>query len=144
MQILNLLVTLNENPLIRYYQPTHHGPLGPLSTSSSPAAVAPPLSSAAESRWARTTALRRGGDDSASIPPGEQIPEKLARMVQAELDEYRKANTDFPKPIDISRPRGVLIITDRTMDTVAPFLHEFTYQAMANDLLKIDNGRVYQ
>jgi syntaxin-binding protein 1 len=46
-----------------------------------------------------------------------------------------------PEP---GRPRGVLIITDRTLDTVAPFLHEFTYQAMANDLLNIENGRVYQ
>jgi syntaxin-binding protein 1 len=44
---------------------------------------------------------------------------------------------------DPQRPRGTLIITDRTMDTVAPLLHEFTYQAMANDLLHIVNGRSY-
>jgi syntaxin-binding protein 1 len=29
------------------------------------------------------------------------------------------------------------------MDTVAPFLHAFTYQAMANDLLPIWNGTKY-
>ena len=41
------------------------------------------------------------------------------------------------------RPRSTLIITDRTMDVIAPFLHEFTYQAMANDLLPIEDGSKY-
>jgi hypothetical protein len=29
------------------------------------------------------------------------------------------------------------------MDTVAPFIHEFTYQAMCNDLLQIEDGTKY-
>jgi hypothetical protein len=29
------------------------------------------------------------------------------------------------------------------MDTIAPFVHEFTYQAMANDLLPIEDGTRY-
>ena len=36
-----------------------------------------------------------------------------------------------------------MFIFDRTIDMYAPFLHEFTYQAMANDLLQIENGQKY-
>ncbi|KAK1068123.1 syntaxin binding protein 1 [Friedmanniomyces endolithicus] len=59
----------------------------------------------------------------------------LARFVQDELDLYAKFHEDFPPPS--TRPRGALYITDRSMDLFAPFLHEFTYQAMAHDLLPI-------
>lgn len=58
----------------------------------------------------------------------------LARFVQEELDAYAQYNRDFPPPS--SRPQGVLLITDRSMDLRAPLVHEFTYQAMAHDLLK--------
>jgi syntaxin-binding protein 1 len=34
----------------------------------------------------------------------------------------------------------MLIITDRSMDLVAPLIHEFTYQAMAHDLLPVKEG----
>lgn len=62
----------------------------------------------------------------------------LARFVQEELDEYAKWNPNFPPPS--SRPQGVLVITDRSMDLMAPLVHEFTYQAMAHDLLPIKDG----
>lgn len=38
----------------------------------------------------------------------------------------------------------MLFITDRSMDLFAPFLHEFTYQAMCNDLLDIEDGTTYR
>ncbi|KAJ9132547.1 Sec1 family superfamily [Pleurostoma richardsiae] len=59
----------------------------------------------------------------------------LARFVQEELDTYAQWNQGFPAPS--SRPQGVLLITDRSMDLMAPLVHEFTYQAMAHDLLPI-------
>jgi hypothetical protein len=49
----------------------------------------------------------------------------------------------FIKKGDGLRPRSTLIITDRSMDMTAPFLHEFTYQAMANDLLPIHDGKKF-
>lgn len=62
----------------------------------------------------------------------------LARFVQLELDEYAKIHQDFPPASP--RPRGALIITDRSMDLFAPLIHEFTYQAMIHDLLPLIDG----
>jgi syntaxin-binding protein 1 len=62
----------------------------------------------------------------------------LARFVQDELDEYAKYRKDYPP--QSPRPRGVLYIVDRSMDVVAPLVHEFTYQAMAHDLLPLREG----
>ena len=62
----------------------------------------------------------------------------LARFVQDEIDQFAKYNRDFPPPSP--RPRGVLFIVDRTMDMFAPLVHEFTYQAMAHDLLRISDS----
>lgn len=59
----------------------------------------------------------------------------LARFVQDELDLYAKFHQDFPP--QTTRLRGTLLITDRSMDLFAPLVHEFTYQAMAFDLLPI-------
>lgn len=62
--------------------------------------------------------------------------------MQEELDAYAQWNPNFPPPS--ARPQAVLIIGDRSMDLVAPLIHEFTYQAMAHDLLPIKEGdKVY-
>lgn len=64
----------------------------------------------------------------------------MATFVQDALDEYaRDQRNNFPP--ESPRPRAILLITDRTMDLMAPFVHELTYQAMATDLLPIhDDG----
>ncbi len=67
----------------------------------------------------------------------------LARFVQQELDSYQQWDRNFPP--QSQRPQSVLLITDRSMDLMAPLLHEFTYQAMAHDLLPIkdqEDGKV--
>ncbi|TID25821.1 syntaxin-binding protein-like protein 2 [Venturia nashicola] len=62
----------------------------------------------------------------------------IARAVQEEIDNFARWNEGFPPPSN--RPRGTLYILDRSLDLFAPLLHEFTYQAMAHDLLPIQEG----
>ncbi|KAJ6019664.1 hypothetical protein N7522_001731 [Penicillium canescens] len=62
----------------------------------------------------------------------------LARFIQNEMDQFAQFQRDFPP--QTNRPRGVLIVVDRSMDLFAPLLHEFTYQAMVHDLLPIKDG----
>lgn len=131
---------MNEYPYIRYYTPSHHHPLGPLKPH---ATTRPPPPSEGSGRW--RTNLARGQEARAyESVEGDYVAKVLAFMVQQHLDEHKKANPDFPKPAESPRPRGTLIVTDRSMDTVAPLLHEFTYQAMANDLLPIEDGTSYR
>ncbi|GAA95215.1 uncharacterized protein L969DRAFT_92521 [Mixia osmundae IAM 14324] len=74
---------------------------------------------------------------------GEPVSKRLAMKVQKAMDAYCRDNADFPPAPDPPRPRGILFVTDRSMDLASPFLHEFTYQAMCNDLLKIEDGTHY-
>ncbi|GAA5889143.1 hypothetical protein JCM5296_007177 [Sporobolomyces johnsonii] len=78
------------------------------------------------------------------LAAGEHVAKRLADRVQLEIDAYARDNSNFPPPADPPRPRGVLFITDRSMDLYAPFLHEFTYQAMCNDLLDVEDGQRYR
>ncbi|KAI7907869.1 Sec1-like protein [Cokeromyces recurvatus] len=76
-----------------------------------------------------------------------RIPEQLAKLIQSELDNFCTTNPEFPPPRDPPLPSGTLIILDRTIDPISPFLHEFTYQAMLADLLpveEISNGLKYE
>lgn len=77
----------------------------------------------------------RGAGHAASV-----LCSHMASFVQRVLDEYaRDQRNNFPP--ESPRPRAILIITDRTMDLMAPFVHELTYQAMAMDLLPMhDDG----
>ncbi|KAF8074953.1 Sec1-like snare protein, partial [Lyophyllum atratum] len=141
--ITNVCITLNEFPFIRYYVPSHHPPLGALKPHAETRPPPPPENSA---RW--RTNLARGSEARAyESVEGDHLTKLLAFMVQHNLEEHKKQNPDFakypPSSPEAARPRATLFITDRSMDMLAPFLHEFTYQAMANDLLPIENGTKY-
>jgi syntaxin-binding protein 1 len=134
--------------------PSHHPPLGPLKPhETTRAAPAPPENTA---RW--RTNLARGDQARAyEAADNEYLSRLIALQVQSNLEDHKKANPDFPvydplfKHLTLlnsvktkdGRQRGTLLITDRAMDVLAPFIHEFTYQAMANDLLPIEDGSRY-
>jgi len=45
--------------------------------------------------------------------------------------------------VNQNRPRGTLLIIDRSIDPLAPLMHEFTFQAMVNDLLTVKGEIAY-
>lgn len=64
---------------------------------------------------------------------GNGMCKKLAVMVQKEMEYFKSVDSSYPEINDYKR--AILIIVDRSFDMMAPFLHEFTYQAMMNDLI---------
>lgn len=66
----------------------------------------------------------------------------LAEEVQNQIDAYARRDASFAGASE-ARSRAVLLILDRSLDPFAPFLHEFTFQALAHDLLNIQDGRKY-
>jgi syntaxin-binding protein 1 len=93
MQIANVCITLNEFPYIRYYVPANHGPLGALRPHESTRAVARPPENSL--RW-RTNLARGDQARQFEAAEAEVLSRVLAFEVQAALDEYKRANPDFP------------------------------------------------
>ncbi|CAO3622659.1 unnamed protein product [Cunninghamella blakesleeana] len=75
--------------------------------------------------------------------PYESASKTLALSLQREVDRFCQLNPNFPPQKQPPEPRATILIVDRTIDQNTPLLHEFTYQAMINDLLPVqptENG----
>lgn len=72
----------------------------------------------------------------------DRVTSRLAGLVYEELDRYARLDSAFPgkESTMTGANRAQLLIVDRTVDVLAPLLHEFTYQAMANDVLPLLDG----
>lgn len=66
----------------------------------------------------------------------ELIPTKLAASVWNCLARYKQTIEDFPQTETCE-----LLILDRSIDQIAPLIHEWTYDAMCHDLLKMEGNK---
>eukprot|EP00605_Chrysophyceae_sp_TOSAG23-4_P001159 GSChrysophyteH1.ASY1.ANO1.1266.1 assembled CDS len=73
----------------------------------------------------------------------------LAKQIAVELNDhlkaYRRANPKGSFNGDDAqgeRERAQLLLVDRSLDPLSPFMHEYTYQAMAYDLLNVEGDNV--
>jgi len=67
------------------------------------------------------------------------LSQRFAELVDRELTKAAKATAAAsPSSPPPSAPRNTtLLVVDRSLDPLTPLMHEFTYQAMLNDLLKV-------
>ncbi|KAG5458889.1 MAG: Sec1-like protein, partial [Olpidium bornovanus] len=88
--------------------------------------------------------IRYHRPDTPSTTARSNIAGRLASVFQNEMDAFCRLDPSFPPQPATPVPRATILILDRTLDVQAPLLHEFTYQAMVNDLLPIaENGTKY-
>lgn len=72
----------------------------------------------------------------------------LASVFHLKMDEFVSQNPTWwyhggpQKNQAAKRERATLLLLDRADDCLTPLMHDFTYQAMVHDLLKMDGDRI--
>ncbi|KAM3241506.1 hypothetical protein ACQJBY_054421 [Aegilops geniculata] len=66
----------------------------------------------------------------------DMVPTKIAAGVWNYLSKYKTSIPEFPQTETCE-----LLIVDRSVDQIAPIIHEWTYDAMCHDLLCMDGNK---
>ncbi|CAL5211061.1 unnamed protein product [Lathyrus oleraceus] len=75
-------------------------------------------------------------DESAPTVSRELVPTKLADAVWDMVSKYKSTIPKFPQSETCD-----LLIVDRSVDQIAPVIHEWTYDAMCHDLLDMEGNK---
>ncbi|KAJ8460228.1 hypothetical protein OPV22_033154 [Ensete ventricosum] len=79
-------------------------------------------------------------DESDMTKMRDLVPTKLATAIWNCLSKYKSTVPEFPQ-----KETCELLIVDRTLDQIAPVIHEWTYDAICHDLLDMDGNKyVYE
>ncbi|XP_020581596.1 SNARE-interacting protein KEULE-like [Phalaenopsis equestris] len=98
--------------------------------------IATVFASLKEFPYVRYRAAKSSLDASTMTSVRDLIPTKLAAIVWHCLAKYRSSIPDFPQTETCE-----LLILDRSVDQIAPIIHEWTYDAMCHDLLNMDGNK---
>ncbi|KAK6162504.1 hypothetical protein DH2020_002345 [Rehmannia glutinosa] len=81
----------------------------------------------------------KGLDGATAATGRDLVPMKLAQAVWNNISTYKSSIPNFP-----STETCELLIVDRSVDKIAPVIHEWTYDAMCHDLLDLDGNKYVQ
>ncbi|XP_010918310.2 SNARE-interacting protein KEULE [Elaeis guineensis] len=98
--------------------------------------IATTFASLREFPYVRYRAAKSSLDVSTVTTLRDLVPTKLAAAVWNCLAKYKSTIPDFPQGETCE-----LLIVDRTIDQIAPIIHEWTYDAMCHDLLNMEGNK---
>ncbi|KHM98888.1 Protein transport Sec1a [Glycine soja] len=78
----------------------------------------------------------KDSDESTATAVRELVPTKLANAVWDMVSKYKSTIPGFPQNETCD-----MLIVDRSVDQIAPVIHEWTYDAMCHDLLTMDGDK---
>ncbi|KAJ1920738.1 syntaxin binding protein 1 [Mycoemilia scoparia] len=134
-RLVSVCASLAIVPYIRYYRPIGSmrqrvlSSINPISRNFMPGAVPK-----------RTIGFGEAGMLEPTIP---SVAADLAWTFKKKLDEYFQAGGIPEDEMNQAQIPSIVIILDRSVDMIAPLIHEFTYQAMVTDLLDFDRENKY-